>query len=812
MTTQEENILKYFKELASFQDEQSLKESLISEQKTKSWIKTYDKVKIKSDCVLRKYLNPNLNMETYGNNSSKIFPFGANTSQITAVTNALDNQISIIEGPPGTGKTQTILNIIANLLIRNKSILIISNNNKAIENIKDKMEEYGLDFLIAFLGNKQNKETFLETQIKEYPEDILNWNFRMKKRNYLKETLEELKEIFIKKEILAKTTHELNELKLEFSYFNDIYHDITNFDDKFKKLSSKQIMSLMNVYEDILRKNKGKRISLLTKIKIYLKYRLKIYKFKDPSALKLLFYQTKIKELVEIIKTNEKWLILHDEKTISAQFYTDSLKVLKKNIFLKYNTNEERKQIDEEDLWREDRSEDFVKEYPIVLSTTHSAFDTLSTDFKFDYVIMDEASQVRSFNTIPILSRTKNLVVVGDTKQLQDINEHKEEGNKIFQKHQANVDDFYNDSANNFLSSIAKSNPKIKRVVLKEHYRCHPHIINFCNKKFYNNELIIMTKDNGEKNVLELQETTKGNHADWSKALGTVNHREIDTIKLILNDSYFQALAKDKIGIISPYRRQCNEINKDLNGEIEAVSTVHKMQGNEKDAIIFSTTSNYINNFVNNPELINVAISRAKDKFVLVTNGNKKQSKTGENKKSNNIEDLIEYIRYINKDNMNKEIRVESIFDLLYSQYKKERQKFLKNKTKISQYDSENIFYLLLSEVIKDYPFLEIAFQYPLNLLIKNKDLLEEFPDLMKFASNNWSHLDFIVYNKITKRPILAIEVDGYSTHDKDSKQITRDLKKNKILELYDFPLLRLSTKGSQEDIKLRGMLDKILF
>jgi hypothetical protein len=161
------------------------------------------------------------------------------------------------------------------------------------------------------------------------------------------------------------------------------------------------------------------------------------------------------------------------------------------------------------------------------------------------------------------------------------------------------------------------------------------------------------------------------------------------------------------------------------------------MQGNEKDAIIFSTTANYINNFVNNPELINVAISRAKDKFVLVTNGNKKQSKTGENKKSNNIEDLIEYIRYINKDNMNKEIRVESIFDLLYSQYKKERQKFLKNKTKISQYDSENIFYLLLSEVIKDYPFLEIAFQYPLNLLIKNKKLLEEFPDLMKFASNN---------------------------------------------------------------------------
>ncbi len=809
MSNQEESILNYFKELAAFEDQESHKASLLNEQKSKSWINVYEKVKIKPHSVLKKYLNPNITLEPHHNNSSKIFPFGANTSQISAVANALDNQISIIEGPPGTGKTQTILNIIANLLIRNKSVLIISNNNKAIENIKDKMEEYGLDFLIAFLGNKENKEKFLATQITKYPQDILNWNFRMKKRNYLNETLEELKEIFIKKEIIAKTTHELNELKLEFSYFKDIYHDTTTFADQFSKLSSKKLMSLINIYDNILRKNKGKRISLLTKIKIYWKYQLKIYQFQDSNALKFLFYQNKIKELTEIITTNEKWLLLHDEKTISNQFYGDSLKVLKKNLFLKYNTNEPRKQFEEEDLWQDGKSEAFIKEYPIVLSTTHSAFGALNSKFDFDYVIMDEASQVRAFNTLPILSRTKNLVVVGDTKQLQDINEHKEEGNKIFQKYRTNVDDFYNDSANNFLASIAKSNPKIKRVILKEHYRCHPQIINFCNKKFYNNELIIMTKDHGEKNVLELQETIKGNHADWSKVLGTFNPREIETIKLILKDDYFANLAKDKIGIISPYRRQCNEITKELNGEIEAISTVHKMQGNEKDAIIFSTAANYINNFVNNPELINVAISRAKEKFILVTNGNKQQSKT---KKTNNIEDLIEYIKYINKDHMNEEIRVESIFDLLYSQYKEERKKFLKNTTKISRYDSENIFNVLLSEVIKDYQFLDIAFQYPLKLLIKNKDLLKPFPDLMKFAANNWTHLDFIVYNKITKRPILAIEVDGYSTHAKDSKQIVRDTKKDKILDLYDFPLLRLSTKGSQENIKIREMLDKILF
>ena len=52
--------------------------------------------------------------------SAPVFPFGCNESQYQAVVNALSNRISIIEGPPGTGKTQTILNIIANLCFRGK--------------------------------------------------------------------------------------------------------------------------------------------------------------------------------------------------------------------------------------------------------------------------------------------------------------------------------------------------------------------------------------------------------------------------------------------------------------------------------------------------------------------------------------------------------------------------------------------------------------------------------------------------------------------------------------------------------------------
>lgn len=136
--------------------------------------------------------------------------------------------------------------------------------------------------------------------------------------------------------------------------------------------------------------------------------------------------------------------------------------------------------------------------------------------------------------------------------------------------------------------------------MLKEHYRCHPKIINFCNKKFYNNELVIMTEDKDEQDIIKVIKTNKGNHKR-----DNTSQRQLDIIKEIL-----PKLKTNDIGIIAPYNNQVDLIKQNIQ-DIE-VSTVHKFQGREKDAIIISTVDDEISDFVADSNILNVAISRAK--------------------------------------------------------------------------------------------------------------------------------------------------------------------------------------------------------
>lgn len=113
------------------------------------------------ESVLSRYLNRQaIDLQT-PDTDNIIFPFSFNLSQKAALENALTSSISVIKGPPGTGKTQTILNIIANLVaVQGKSVAVVSNNNEAVKNVIEKMAKQGYGFLTALLGKSSNQDTF----------------------------------------------------------------------------------------------------------------------------------------------------------------------------------------------------------------------------------------------------------------------------------------------------------------------------------------------------------------------------------------------------------------------------------------------------------------------------------------------------------------------------------------------------------------------------------------------------------------------------------------------------------------------------
>ncbi len=790
------NVFEYIKQIADLSDIRN------EETGEKLLLKRFEKISfVSSKTALAKYLDP------YSQQVGKmkreyipIFPFGCNNSQYRAVKNAMENQISVIQGPPGTGKTQTILNIIANILMQGKTVQIVSNNNSATENVYEKLSspKYNLGFIAATLGSSRNKKIFIEHQDADYP-DFSLWKMD-EDPNDLQKKIEErslqLKIVFDKQEKLACLRQELSQLVTEQEYFNQYVEESDVDTDKIKlkkKLLSQNWMELWQ--ESQLISEKKKEIGFWFKIKGFFKYGVIDWNFYKQDISKIIttfqamYYDAKQCELSAEIADIEKYL-KNVDRNLLDDLCNQSMVLLKDKLARKYEKNISRKVFNEDDLWKE--SYNVLAEYPVILSTTFSSRNSLNSDVVYDYLIMDEASQVDIATGALALSCARNAVIVGDTKQLPNVvtPDIKDRATAIFDSFNVNEGYRYTKS---FLQSVLDVMPNVTQILLREHYRCHPKIINFCNQKFYRGELIIMTKDNGEKDVLSVVKTVAGNHER-----NHYSQRQIDVIKNEIIPKYVSD--PHETGIIAPYKNQVEALSREI-VDIDA-ATVHKFQGKEKDNIIISTVDDEISDFADDPYLINVAVSRAKKKLMLVVTGN-------EQSKERNITDLIDYIQYNNFEI--EESKIYSIFDYLYKQYTAERVALLQKHKKISEYDSENLMYSLIEEIIADnkYSSLDVVCHFPLNMLIRNPELLNE--QECQYAMNPATHLDFLIYNRISKKPVLAIEVDGYEYHKQDTVQASRDLLKNHIMEIYEISLLRFMTNGSGEKEKIIEVLDEMI-
>ena len=127
--------------------------------------------------------------------------------------------------------------------------------------------------------------------------------------------------------------------------------------------------------------------------------------------------------------------------------------------------------------------------------------DRFEGDTLFDYIIVDECSQVSTLLGLVALGSAKeHLVLIGDNEQLAPVVDEKKLAE--IEKHYSSEDvpaEYRVTGDNTFLKVCEEIfKDKAQNVLLNEHYRCHPAIIGFCNECVYENTLAVKTVNDGQ--------------------------------------------------------------------------------------------------------------------------------------------------------------------------------------------------------------------------------------------------------------------------------------------------------------------------
>lgn len=755
-----------------------------------------------------------------------IYPFSSNISQRDAVDQALGHQISVIEGPPGTGKTQTILNIVASIVAEgDQSVAVVSSTNSAVDNVREKLDALGVGYIAAALGNMDNQAAFVASQgvriaavaeamAQPAPEDVLS-------DEQMDRLTRDLRQAQQWDRDRARLETEVAAYRLEHRHF-------------IEHLEGREVLDLDKL--PLLRKASNKildylaetsvasvRPGLITRIRRYFAYgRTGDIDPQDVAVVLRLqekYYERRTGELEQELAQISARLERAGLEGLISEHTAASHTVLQHALRARYGDRPRRTHSD--GAWRRNRS--FLDDYPVVLSTCHSLAQNLPRGHLVDLLIIDEASQVSLLVAAVAMACAKRVVVVGDTRQLPHIPGAVPE--ELEPPHPA-----YDHRAQNLLSSLhLLYGSQLPSTMLLEHYRCAPEIIGFCNRSFYDGKLISFTRRGSADTAMRVWTTVEGNHMRaLGHAGGTMSQREIDIIRTEVIPAI--GLIGREVGYIAPYRRQADELSSAIVGVTDAdgmvdisvtgsppagrahADTVHRFQGRESDVVVMSSVvdnswrGQRALNFVDDARLINVAVSRAVNEFVLVTHHDR-------HPKSRYLADLIGYIEYHDPEAV-RESSIVSIFDLLYKNYSARLKPFAKRVHGESKYTSENAAGTLIEEILaaednrERYGGLSLVGQYRLSNLFTN---LDQFTLEQQRFIKTTSSVDFLIYRTVSLRPVLAIEVDGVGFHAGRPEQLARDAKKDSIFDSSGLPLLRLKTDGSGERERVVRALEAAL-
>lgn len=676
-----------------------------------------------------------------------------NIDQINAINIGLKSPVSYIQGPPGTGKTQTLVNAILSSVFNGKTVLVTSNNNIPIDGVYEDIN-----------GLHYNSEQMLFPAI------------RLGSFENCGIAIDRIKMMYEKAKGLSPDDSRIKSLKKQRSEAMKGLMELLSKYEKYTKLLEKEEAltkllkddnSLLSITLQAQLNDVRENIKSLGDFEVE---KLKDYVQIDQRQLRMaLHYETaarlqalstpKHKDLYEIINLPVESADEYSERTRRFRLYLSNDENLQK----------------------------FLEIFPVVLATNLSCTYLGKPRVQFDIVMMDEAGQCNvSSSLIPIV-RGKQLLLVGDPQQLCPVVVLDETVNRSLKlKYRvANEYDYLNNSIYTLLTQIDLSG---NETLLSYHYRCHDKIIGFSNQKYYHNKLKLCANSKEQK-PLQFIDTTK---KDVLRNLGKKNISEYEAKSIC---EYIKQNPELSIGIITPFvhQKECIEYYLKQNniGDI-SVGTVHRFQGDQKDVILFSTAitnstlSGTYNWLKKNKELINVAVSRAKSRLVILGNLD------ALNKLSDGKDDLKELCDYVksNGESLVTDVSIESVA-LGTRQMNRESEKHL----------TETVEHVL--SVLKNGQYFTLN-QVPVSSLF-NK---EKVDDGIFYKQT----FDLVIFEHTFSgdRAVLAIELDG-PEHREDESVVRRDKKKDEICKNHNFTLLRIPRDCARDYLNIKDTLKDVL-
>lgn len=606
-----------------------------------------------------------------------ITPLSLSDSQLQVVKNIDNSKFVAVQGPPGTGKSQTIVNLVAHLVANGKTVLVASRMDKAVDVVAERLNDLGASHMALRAGRLNYQRQLSEelnnllaqnnSDLDDDIEDILLVdtkdmkdhldmlkNMENKSETIIKleknwhdklEEVEEQEKILGKKEYIKKTLKK-GEIDMVAGIIKVLEHNMekAGFISKIANFTSLgQLKKILNL------KDFDVNYETIGKLKQELEFANMEWSLRKIEAdIQKTGNLHMLAEQIRTMKRKQKTLATNILKNKRREALKELLRDENKRRRLKVHAKSlvaNRKRLQTNILEEED-FRPLLEAFPCWCVTTYAVSDSLPLKpGMFDVAIIDEASQCDIASCFPILFRAKRAVIVGDDKQLPHLSFLEKAKEQSFLS-QYGIPDKYQlmwRFRTNSMFDLADYY-SMNSVMLDEHFRSLPPIINFSNHEFYNDRIRVMRKDKPDENVLELVEVVDGK-VDFD---ATRNLPEIEALVKRLHEIIIEDERKNPdnpvtVGIISPFRAQVEQLKVSVSKVLSdymikkhqiEIGTAHTFQGDERDIMMISwavADNSYTQSlmFMQKANLFNVAITRGRNKVINFVSRNPRELPDG---------------------------------------------------------------------------------------------------------------------------------------------------------------------------------------